>query len=473
MQNHFEHSKRGTPFAAFGWIAVAIASHDVLGLIRMFALLVAWVIFAIVMAPANEAASKPVANVEPREWTDASGAKRVRAVLLRVDGEKLWFRRSDGKLTTATIPQLSQADRQYVAMILGAHTADSEKDKTDSNSTGLAPKIIGKITEKVQSLGELPGWTKGSQPESSRKLVPAALVYVRVSREFIEDYVERSVSRRKPVRDYILGARIEGESHTRGRTRLQLLPASGRLRGRLAFEGTVHSRTRGYKSPVVLHQLSEARFRSTKLMTFDQKGLQVTRAATMASTDLRTTSIDVCLPRLRGRIARRIAWRRVAGSNQQAESISSQHTAARISRDFDEQIDRSVAKVKEVFNSKVPEFDGNNQWSRTEMRFRSSPESVEMAMVRREATAEERKLRPPKVSGNPDVAVRMHRAMLTRAMVDPKIQKDFAPIFLKLLNARLSQKDGSSMAGKTSPNDTTKWSFELDWLMLDFMDAAN
>ena len=435
----------------------------------MFALLVAWATFAIAMASANEGASKPAANVEPREWTDASGTKRVRAVLLRVEGEKLWFRRSDGKLTTATISQLSQADRQYVAMSRLARSADST---ADSASPSLTTKVMGKISETVQSMGDLPGWTKGSQPESSRNLVPAALVYVRVSREFLEDYVERAVSRRNPVHDYILGARIEGESKTRGRTRLELLPVSGRLSGKLAFEGTVHSQTRGYKSPVVLHQFSDATFRSTKLITFGEKGLRVTRASTVASTDLRTTGIDTCLPRLRGRIARRIAWRRVAGSNQQAESISSQHTAARISHDFDEQIDRSVAKVKEVFKSKVPEFDGGNQWARTEMRFRSSPESVEMAMVRQEATADERKLRPPSVSGNPDVAVRMHRAMLTRAMIDPKIQKDFAPIFLKLLNARWNQKDGSSTAGNTSPNDSAKWSFELDWLSMDFTDSA-
>jgi hypothetical protein len=126
--------------------------------------------------------------------------------------------------------------------------------------------------------------------------------------------------------------------------------------------------------------------------------------------------------------------------------------------------------VEEVFKSKAPEFDGGNQWARTEMRFRSSPESVEMAMVRREANAEERKLRPPMVSGNPDVAVRMHRATLTRAMIDPKIQKDFAPVFLKLLNARFSQKDDDAKAGKSSPSDTTKWSFDRDWLAMDYMD---
>ena len=96
-----------------------------------------------------------------------------------------------------------------------------------------------------------------------------------------------------------------------------------------------------------------------------------------------------------------------------------------------------------------------------------------MAMIRREANNEERKLRPPMIDGNPDVAVRMHRAMLTRAMADPKIRDDLAPLFAKLLNARFAQnKDSGSKGEKKSPPDTTKWSFDSDWLAMDFMDSA-
>src|SRR3954463_15260964 len=85
------------------------------GFIPMFALLLAWASIGMMTVPANDARVKNAATKMPRDWTDASGSKHVRAVLLRKDGDKLWFRRSDGKLSFATLSQLSLADRQYVA----------------------------------------------------------------------------------------------------------------------------------------------------------------------------------------------------------------------------------------------------------------------------------------------------------------------------------------------------------------------
>jgi SLA1 homology domain 1, SHD1 len=429
----------------------------------MFALLLAWSALGITTGSSNAAPVETPPTADSREWTDASGAKHVRAVLLRIDGDKLWLRRSDGKLATTTVAQLSNADRQYVATNPLGTATDSK-----------AAQIVRKIGDKVQSMVELPQWTKGSQPDSQTRLVPAALVYVRVSREFLEDYVERTVRRKKPVSDSILGARIVGESDTRGKTSFELLPSNGRLLGKLAFEGTVHSQTRGYKGPVILHQVSKSTFRSSKLIALDENGLRVSPATTAAPTELTTTRIDTCLPRLRGRIATRIAWNRVAGSHQQAESITSQHTAATVSGDFDRRIDKSVAKVQEVFKSKVPELDDGPQLAGTEMRFRSSADCVEVAMIRREANTEERKLRPPVVEGNPDVAVRLHRALLTRAIADPQLRDDLAPRFVQLLNARIRQKAeaGPKADDKEMPTDTTKWAFNLDWLVLDFIDSA-
>jgi SLA1 homology domain 1, SHD1 len=434
----------------------------------MFFLLVTWATLG--MTAGEEASVKSAAIAEIREWTDASGNKRVRAVLLSTEGDKLWLRRPDGKLATTTVSQLSPADRQYVAMHSSTSSDDSDADST---APGFATRLVAAVGEQVQSMVELPRWTKGSQSETPVRPVPAAVLYVRVSREFLEDYVERTVQRTKPVNDNILGARIAGESDTRGKTTFELLPGKGRLLGKITFEGTVHSQTLGYKSPVVLHQISDSTFRSSKLISLDDDGLHVSPAKTDAPTNLRTTDIDTSLPRLRGRIVRRIAWSRVADSHQQAESITAEHTAAIISRDFDERIDQSVAKVQEVFKSKVPDWDREHQSAKTEVRFRSCPECIEVAMIRGEATTDERKLRPPLVDGNPDVAMRVHRAMLTRAIADPQIRNDWGPAFIKVLNARFNHKqEAGAQDDKKSPIDSTKWAFDLDWLAMDFMDST-
>jgi hypothetical protein len=436
----------------------------------MFVLLLAWATLGATIEPAHERSVKTTELANSREWTDASGSKHVRAVLLNMEGDKLWLRRSDGKLATATVSQLSFSDRQYVATHRAGATDDS---RVSPKSAGLAAQVVDKIGEQVQSMVELPRWTKGSQSDKPGRTVPAAVMYIRVSREFLEDYVERTVERKKPVSDYILGARIAGESNTRGKTSFELLPSNGRLMGRITFEGTVHAQTRGYKSPVVLQQVSDSTFRSSKLVSMDENGLHVSRATTDAPTNLQTVGIDTSLPRLRGRIARRIAWGRVAGSHHQAEAITSQHTAANIGRDFDEQIDQSVAKVQKAFESKVPEWDREHRTAQTEMRFRSCADCIEVALIRREANNEERKLRPPTVDGNPDVAVRVHRAMLTRAMADPKVRDDWAPVFIKVLNTRFGRnEDAGSKADKKSPIDSSKWAFDLDWLAMDFTDST-
>ena len=110
---------------------------------------------------------------------------------------------------------------------------------------------------------------------------------MRVSGDFLEDYIERSVRQRKEVRDCILGARIVGESDTQGKTRLTLIPSNDQLRANIAFDGTVRARTRGYKGPVVLHNISDSTFRAHKLIAMDDAGLRVAPSTADVSTRLR------------------------------------------------------------------------------------------------------------------------------------------------------------------------------------------
>src|SRR5258708_3122579 len=108
----------------------------------MIALFLAWVTIGMGIVTANEDSVKTTATAVPREWTDASGSKHVRAVLLRRDGDKLWFRRSDGKLSFAPVSQLSLVDRQYVAT---NSLANTDQLQATSQVTSLANKAVSKI----------------------------------------------------------------------------------------------------------------------------------------------------------------------------------------------------------------------------------------------------------------------------------------------------------------------------------------
>src|SRR5262249_40090764 len=145
----------------------------------------------------------------------------------------------------------------------------------------------------------------------------------------------------------------------------------------------------------VLHQTADSTFRATKTVSLDGSGLQTAPTVAVAPTRLTTTGIESTLPRLRGRIATRIAWRRAGESHRQAEDITAQHTAAIISNDFDQSTNASLAKLQEVFRSKIPELNPNDGPLMAEVRFRTNKDCVEMAMVRVGAADAERQLRPP------------------------------------------------------------------------------
>jgi hypothetical protein len=223
----------------------------------------------------------------------------------------------------------------------------------------------------------------------------------------------------------------------------------------------------------VLHQISDSTFHTSKTIVLDKSGLDVTESVTSAPTRLVTTNISSYLPWLRGRIATRIAWRRVSGSHQEAERITAEHTAANISRDFDQSTNASVAKLQDVFRSKIPELNVDQGPMLAEVRFRTNQDSVEMAMVRVGAGVDERKLRPPVVEGNPDVAVRVHRALLVRAIADAQVRDDLAPLFASLLKKRLDPSEVATLESQSARlAESTKWSIGPDWLTLDFDDGS-
>ena len=133
---------------------------------------------------------------------------------------------------TTTISNLSQRDRQYVASRRAQLAASSTEP---SNEPSLPEAVVEGVTETVETIQELPRWLDPTQLAPDPAPVPAALVYVRVSRDFLEDYVERTIRRIKPVRDCVLGARIVGQSDMRGTTRLTLIPSDHQLKANIAF----------------------------------------------------------------------------------------------------------------------------------------------------------------------------------------------------------------------------------------------
>ena len=93
-----------------------------------------------------------------------------------------------------------------------------------------------------------------------------------------------------------------------------------------------------------------------------------------------------------------------------------------------------------------------------------------MGLVREDATADERKLRPPVALEDSDVSVRLHRSLLTSAIEDPQLVQNLAPMLTRLLDALAKQEGGADSTLTT--RGKMKWAIDLDWLSLDFKDGS-
>ena len=157
---------------------------------------------------------------------------------------------------------------------------------------------------------------------------------------------------------------------------------------------------------------------------------------------------------------------RVAQSNARAEAITSDHTAADIREDFDKRINQSMANVQNFLGASLRSLEMGRSPMPTDVRYRCKTESVEMGLVREDATADERKLRPPVALEDSDVSVRLHRSLLTSALEDPQLVQTLAPMLTRLLDALAKQDGGADSTLAT--RGKMKWTIDLDWLSLDF-----
>lgn len=100
----------------------------------------------------------------------------------------------------------------------------------------------------------------------------------------------------------------------------------------------------------------------------------------------------------------------------------------------------------------------------TDVRYRTKAGCVEMALIRQDATEEERSLRPPVPLDDADVSLRFHRTLLTTAMKDPQLIQTLTPLLKKLWEAQVHS-TGDTTGSKLERE--TKWDIDLDWVSLD------
>jgi hypothetical protein len=191
--------------------------------------------------------------------------------------------------------------------------------------------------------------------------------------------------------------------------------------------------------------------------------LDASPAEAVAPTRLKATAIHTNLPGLRDRITQRIAWRRVANTQSQADAIASDHTADDIRRGLDRRINDSVASIQAKVQSQIASLKLNGEDQRILIRSRSTPNFVELAVCQPGPADDNWRMPSFSIEGNPDVAVRVHQLALAKVFRDPQLREQITPVISQVFGAAKGLPDNERERLKAN-------SFALagDWFIFDF-----
>jgi len=196
------------------------------------------------------------------------------------------------------------------------------------------------------------------------------MVHVDVSSELLAREARQSIEKVIPVRDVILGVPVQGNARLKAVTSLKLLDGQEKGVFELLLTGSAVSTTRANGGKAVIHCRTVTRFTARKQIVLDQRGLHAQPATCCAVATSTITGVSSPLPRLRGRLARRVAWRRAQSQRAQAERISARHSEQTIGHSFDADIALEMRQANAWLASRLKN-DGISG-SRSEPSFRTS-----------------------------------------------------------------------------------------------------
>ncbi len=295
----------------------------------------------------------------------------------------------------------------------------------------------------LSKLGTPTGGSEASAAESKQttKSDTTPYVWVRLSKDFLATHAEHKVDREKPARDRLLGITFVGTSRTTGQTRLVLHPSEDRASAEIVFEGKIQSRTTGRKGPATLYYRSNSTFRGSKQLLITDSGLKTMPANAEAPTRLTPTQIRTNMPGLRGRLAQRIAWRRVAQSRSQADRIASERRAADIRNGLDQRLNEMAASIQSVVQTELAEMQLGDEQNPDTIRSRSTPEFVEIALVPGNDNPTKFQMPEFEVAADIDVAVRVHRNVIARMITDAQLREKLAVLAASTLQSQMIEQE--------------------------------
>jgi hypothetical protein len=359
---------------------------------------------------------------QSRVWVDSSGKYRTEATLVSRTADSVVLRKGDGVVVHVPLRRLSLSDRRYLDDVSHANTDLAAKAR---GIAGAMHHLKGEASQRPSVEGE---------PRSFHvDALPADLVYIHVSDRLLRRQISRPVVRQTLVNEVIVGTPVSGTAGTAGTIGLRLVPSGDRGVVDLLFHGQVQSRTTGFGGPVQVHSSGVTQFSAVKRVLLDEGGIEVLPARVAAQTSTAIHGISTSLPRLRGRIARRIGERRATDLKPAAEAEAARKAEVRIAREFDADVTGELVRANRRLSGALAALPIDDDLLRGRVRFASSGQYLQVAIHRDGGKVSLAPPPAPQALGSPELVVHVRDAVVDRLVRDTDMQRRFEPLVRALL----------------------------------------
>jgi len=400
-----------------------------------------------------------------RIWADAAGARHARAAFVEVKDHRVIVRRADGRLAAVDIDRLSEVDKQYVDRASAAHASvpASNSLSLDGMVASLSQQIRGATNwlsrDWKQSLTSLATpETKTASVETD--LRPARLATIKVSRQLLAEKIEQDVNKQEYIRDVIASLPVQGPAFTRARTYVRMMPTADRSTVDILLQGVCDTDTVGSTRGVSISSHGVTQFSAIKRLMLTSGGLRALPTVSSANTEIQTTGIDASQPRLRGRIARRIASSRVDETRGQATWESARHAEQRINAALDREVEELLAQIRPQLHRTMTELAAVERDTGYVVRYSTTPLHV---VIRVEDPNGERSVLPPVLPDDRLVLVQAHGEFVKQVIGNERLRR------------LLSQWTGSDSsqtflvsARQNGIDMRSRWSRDGNWLTIQW-----
>ena len=275
-------------------------------------------------------------------------------------------------------------------------------------------------TELRQQIGQTLGWLENAQQASA--LVAAVRgrhwhpnLYAEVSQRLVSAGIGEPVQETSTVEDCILGTSISGTAVMKGQTEVKFADDSQQANLQIVLSGLVDSDNVGYNRGVKIVSHGTVTVHAMKTVRVDPLGLFADPATACCSTDS-----AICDIIAKCGLIERVAWKKAGRSKSEAEAIGSRHAEERVAERMDQRAVEMLAQARTDFNEKF-------RWPLVRrgefpklMQFATKGGVLSVVWRQAGTTQLAASSAPTALSGDRDVAVRVHESMvsnISRAML--------------------------------------------------------